>query len=297
MPASVNRYLRLASWRLINAMPRKEIIIRTENGVLGVSSKDWMIGKKLYVDRGFEAAEIDAAVAALRGLGWLKSGRATLVDAGANVGMISIAMLLRGHFQRAVAFEPTEATFRLLVRNVQRNGLAGAIRAVPLALSASEGELELGLSRDNSGDNRIERAGAGPGRFHEERRRRVRIPATSLTGWLTANDMDAAQIGLIWLDVQGHEAYALRGFGDLLREIPVVTEIWPYALERSGLGVAQFLGLVGKFFSGFFTLPAPSAPLPVNRLESFMEALGRSPRGMAQIVLLPRAGGRTGHPE
>lgn len=269
-------------------MPEKEIVIRTENGVLGVSSKDWLIGKKLYVDRAFEAAEIDTAVAALRAGGWLPPSRATLVDAGANLGMISIAMLLRGHFERAIAFEPAGATFRLLVRNAQRNGLARAIQAVPLALSASEAELELSISPDNSGDNRIECTAAGRGRFGEERRRRVRIPAVGLMAWLAANGTDAEQIGLIWLDVQGHEAYALKGAGELLRATPVVTEIWPYALERSGLGVAPFLELAGQFFSAFCTLPVPSAPVPIGRLESLMEALGRSPRGMAQVVLLPR---------
>lgn len=268
-------------------MPRREVVVRTENGILAVDSKDWLIGKQLYVDQSFESAEMDSAVAALRAEGWLQPQSPILIDAGANIGMISVAMLLRGHLRRAIAFEPAEATHRLLVGNARRNGLGEAIRCVPMALSDAASALELSLSPDNSGDHRIEPSGAGTGWFGEERRKRARISAVALAPWLTAAGVEHGQIGLIWLDVQGHEVYVLRGAGEQLRGVPVVTEIWPYALERSQLGVRPFLQLAARFFRGFWTLPAASAPAPIERLGSLMERLGGSPRGMAQIALLP----------
>lgn len=268
-------------------MPRRDVVVRTENGVLAVDSKDWLVGKKLYVDRSFECAEMDSAVAALRASGWLPSSSPMLIDAGANVGMISVPMILRRHFQRAIAFEPAKSTFRLLTGNARRNGLCEAIRCVPMALSDSESVLDLSISPDNSGDNRIEPSGVGAGWYREEYRQRIRVPAVALEPWLAAAGVEPRQIGLIWLDVQGHEAHALRGAGDLLRAVPVVTEVWPYAMERSRLGAIAFLQLATRFFAGFWTLPPCSTPTPIGRLRGLMESLSRSPRGMTQIVLVP----------
>ncbi|MGH9527926.1 MAG: hypothetical protein ACRD2F_14695, partial [Terriglobales bacterium] len=124
------------AWRAIYALPPHQRVIQTANGALAVDNKDWLIGKKLYVDRGYEVGEMDSAVAALRAAGWLPPERTTMVDAGANIGMISIAMLLRGHFQRALAFEPVERSHRLLVDNVARNGLTERVHCLRLALSA-----------------------------------------------------------------------------------------------------------------------------------------------------------------
>ena len=109
------------------------------------------------------------------------------------------------------------------------------------------------------------------------------------------NGINPAQIGLIWLDVQGHEAYALTGAGEILNDIPVVTEIWPYALERSGLGVDSFIQLATKYFNEFWILSSSSVPTPIKQLSTLIDKIGRSPRNAIQIVLLPCR--RNGHPK
>ena len=137
MTKTIHRYLRLINWKVIHSLPQKNIIINSDNGIFAINNKDWLIGKQLYVNRAFEIIEMDRAIANLRMTGWLPTGRSTLIDAGANIGMISIAMLRREYFQHAIAFEPTPSTYKLLVENVQRNGLHEAIHCVPMALLTS----------------------------------------------------------------------------------------------------------------------------------------------------------------
>ncbi len=284
----LKRLARVSAWRVISALPARDVVLATANGLLAVANKDWLIGKTLYVDRGFESQGIDAWVGGLRARGWLPPGRLTLVDAGANLGMISIAMLLRGHFRSAIAFEPAPEPFRLLAANTVRNGLGQRIRIARLALSSAAGEADLGLSADNSGDSRLEKGVPEPGWYREERRPRVRVATAPLDAWLTEAGVDPGEIGLLWLDVQGHEAHVLSGARSLLGRVPVVMEIWPYALERSGLGVAALVGLAAEFYGGF--LPSPRSELRDPRgLPAFAESLGRSPRAMGQIALAPRA--------
>ena len=162
-----------------------------------------------------------------------------------------------------------------------------------MALSTSKNELDLTLSPDNSGDNRIEHAVVEHGWYHEERRKRIPIRAIGLANWLAENGKKTAEIGLIWLDVQGHEVYALTGAEELLKDVPVVTEIWPYALERSGLGVAHFIQLAAKYFHEFMAVSPSAVPTQIGQLSAFIENIGRFPRNAAQIILLPRR--RSGH--
>ncbi len=78
-----------------------------------------------------------------------------MLDVGANIGMICIALMLQNYFKRAIAFEPDPKNFRLLVKNVAQNGLENRIDCFPYALSSAAGEAELELSPHNSGDNHL----------------------------------------------------------------------------------------------------------------------------------------------
>ncbi|MGH9541361.1 MAG: FkbM family methyltransferase [Terriglobales bacterium] len=286
--AALKGSLRRLAWAGICRLPKRELVILTENGRFAVSNKDRVIGKKLFVDRSYELAEIDLFVSFLKRGGWLAE-RPIVADVGANLGMISIAMLLRGHFREAVAFEPFPETMQRLLGNIERNGLQDRVRAWPLAMSSQRGSATLSLSPDNSGDHRIEESSPKAGEFHEERRRRVAVETASFDEWMAETGYDPRRIGLIWLDVQGYEGQFLAGARRSLEaRIPVVTEIWPYALERTGLGCAGFLRLVGALFPFFHDGSQDrQEPEPIARLAEVVAGL-RSKREMTQVALIPR---------
>src|SRR5712692_6723933 len=83
-------------WLLIYSGPRHDVTVRTSNALLTFDSKDWLIGKYLYVKRSYEAEEIHRTTALLKKEGYLAEaggGRALVLDVGANIGMICIALL------------------------------------------------------------------------------------------------------------------------------------------------------------------------------------------------------------
>jgi FkbM family methyltransferase len=201
--------------------------------------------------------------------------------------MISIALLKYGYFARAVAFEPAPISYRLLARNIEQNGLGNRIRHFPYALSSAGGELEMELSEDNSGDNRIRHARV-PGAFREERRRTVKVPVNTLDQVFRENpELNPGTVTAIWLDIQGHEAQFFEGARELLRRaVPVVTEFWPYAILRSGMSREAFGQTVAGLFTHLYLLHDPEhRKRPIAEIDELFDAFS-APRQMCQIVLV-----------
>ncbi len=259
-------------WAAIYGGPRRDVTVATFNGLLTFDSKDWLIGKYLYVKREHEADELAKVVELLRVEGYLPDSQSprALLNVGANLGMTVVAILKRGYFQRAIAFEPTPNSYRLLVRNIQQNGLEERVLHFPFALSSSDGSMELEVCADNSGDNRI-RLTKQPGFFAEEKRTTVRAEVKTLDGMMAENSaLRNESVGLVWMDIQGHEGHFLAGARQFFeRGIPVVSEIWPYGIDRSGMSLEEFRALLEQMFSHFYLLGSgPAEKLPIAEVDS-----------------------------
>jgi FkbM family methyltransferase len=231
-----------------------------------VSTKDQFISRALYVRRQYGLDVIRNALEVLRRHDKLDASKPTyLIDIGANVGTVCIKLLRDGAFQRALAFEPDPVNFAYLQRNIEQNNLSARLRAFDLALSSEEGEMVLERSGENYGDHRL-RTGDQPSenRYHEERRELTRVRVERLDDILEAEGIDLSEVGLLWMDVQGHEVHVLRGSQKLLSHgISVVTEFWPYGLGRSGISEAEFVEVVKGCFTHYYDL-RDSRLLPVE---------------------------------
>src|SRR5271157_4540309 len=98
-------------WYLIYLGPKHDVTVGTANGLLSFDSKDWLIGKYLYVRGEHEEREARTALSLLRREGYLDASGATLLNVGANIGMTCIGLVKAGYFRRAIAFEPTPSTY------------------------------------------------------------------------------------------------------------------------------------------------------------------------------------------
>jgi FkbM family methyltransferase len=278
-------------WRLLQMGPPRDVTTATANGILTFSSRDRVIGQQLYLERSYETELMRTALAILREEGLLGSGNTgTVVDVGANIGMICIALVKDGYFQRAIAFEPAPENYRLLLQNIRQNGLQERIAAFPCALSCDVGWQELELSEVNAGDHRIRHANL-PGELREDVRRTLPVSVTTLDEFLRKSDSFPPEgPSLIWLDIQGHEGQFLAGAREsLARPIPVVSEFWPYGILRSGMPRREYSQIVRGLFTHFSLLGRDGTVWsPIAELDELFDVYSGSDR-FCQIVLLRRS--------
>ncbi len=258
-PGKLTRFLRKLAWYFtVYLPPERMVTVQTRNGLLTFNSKDKTTGRNLYVYRDHEFDDMMDYVSLLRKEGYLEQDKNQVVlDVGGYIGMSSTAFLLENIFDKSVAFEPFPDSYRLLERNISNNQLQGRMIAHNMALSDADGTLDFELSEKNYGDHRI-RSGEHrqPDAFGEDKRTVIHVTACRF------DDVDDVKlgvnkddIGLVWMDIQGHEARFIKGASQFFKQhpqVPVVMEFWPYAIKRSGVTKQAFLELVGDLFTGYF---------------------------------------------
>jgi FkbM family methyltransferase len=200
-----------------------------------VRTSDVGIGRGMFDGSGFEVDEMNRAIDLLSqhlGPHFLKDR--TFVDVGANIGNASLPAVAIWGAARAIAVEPEPENYRLLRCNAIMNGMEEAIVAVQAAVTNSPGVVSLELASWNSGDHRV-RTTDEPGLMGEEGRPVIEVQARRLDDLLAAEKVPAADVGLLWIDVQGHEGQVLDSAPSLLAQgVPVMAEFWPYGHRRSG---------------------------------------------------------------
>ncbi len=293
----IRYYSRLYYWKSFRYRPRRDVTIETWNGILDCDSREYQIGKTLYAKRSYESEMIVESIGFLKAKGHLNEQRPkTVIDVGANIGMICIGLLKHEFFDRAIAFEPEPDNFRLLLKNVAQNHIGDKIDCFDIALSSeqnvsddfsdeSRGIME--LSALNSGDHRI-RHSTEPGFYREENRNTVRVKVDTLDNVFSRHaNLKAEDVSLIWIDIQGHEGYFFDGAKSLLsRRVPVISEFWPYGIVRSGMSLNEYKQIVSKRFSHFYEVKADVyEKLPIGDIDRLFE-IYNSPRKVGSIILI-----------
>lgn len=201
-----------------------------------VNTRDAGIGRSVFGEGSYEFDEMAFAFdladkysprpPALKGR--------TFIDIGANIGTTVIPALLNFGAENAVALEPETDNYKLLRSNLIFNELEDRVVTAKLALSDCEGVGT--LEHDGGGgDHRIRMNTALPdGTYHESRRRTMEVQLATFDQVVEELAIDLEQVGLVWMDTQGHEGHILAGAQSLLTsDIPVVLEYWPYGLRRA----------------------------------------------------------------
>jgi FkbM family methyltransferase len=178
-----------------------------------------------------EHRHLERALAILNDLGVELPGTA-FVDIGANIGTTTVPAIAKFGFTTGYAFEPEPENFRLLRINLTANGVRDAVETCNLAVSNRTGTGELALRPTSGGKHHL----IGHWHFGEETRH---VSLTTLDELVAGGRLEAESVGLLWLDIQGHEFEALEGGRTLLgRAIPIVME-----LDQRQIGRAQIHAL------------------------------------------------------
>lgn len=150
-----------------------------------------------------------------------------VADLGAHIGYFTLLLARRvGPEGHVYAFEPDPENFRLLRRNTRLNGYEN-VTCVNLAVGDRTGTTFPYRAPENLGDHRT----YDPGELGRER---IETGVTRLDDFFRER---VSGLDLVKLNVQGAEAPALEGMGDLLtgdRPPTIVLEFWPLGLRRAG---------------------------------------------------------------
>ena len=123
---------------------------------------------------------------------------ATVVEAGANIGALTVPLARRCAPGRLLAFEPQQRVFQVLCANLALNQLEN-VTARPEALGEAIGEAVVPRPDFNRNGNFGDTALRGP----DEAGDKVRV--------VTVDSLDLEDLGLLKIDVEGFEAAVLRG--------------------------------------------------------------------------------------
>jgi len=201
------------------------------------------IGTTINVKGVYEREQLDTL------MGWLRTNnliRDSAVDIGANIGNHSL--YFSQSYCQVFSFEPNPRTFKLLELN---STLVKNIKPFNFGLSNMNGEVSMQSFQENMGGSKI------VGKF-EENSNIIKIEVKTLDS--VAHEL-VMPIGLIKLDVEGHEYAAIAGARETIKaNKPVIL------FEQSDAdfkdGVSQVIELLKSFgYSKFATvMPSPFMP-------------------------------------
>jgi FkbM family methyltransferase len=215
-----------------------ELVAESDGMRFRVPTYDRAVGLMSFASGPPERGTIKLVLSTLEARGgWRGAGSGCFLDIGANIGTATVTAVKQAGFAGAICFEPLPENHRLLCENLAANGLADRVQTMNVALSDHDGEADFEVSSNNSGDGRVRLGNASEGHdaFGESARETLKVKLARLDSICDEGPIDLSEVSLAWIDAQGHEGQILTGAGQLLRSsIPLVTEVWPYGLNRSG---------------------------------------------------------------
>ncbi|WP_259700949.1 FkbM family methyltransferase [Synechococcus sp. CS-1324] len=237
---------------------------------------DKVIGQSLLLHGSFQERQIkEVNQFLIRSFGFQPT---TFLDIGANIGTHVIHAVQTGQFSLGIAIEPDFNNFNLLRCNILLNQAEEKIRPFRIALSDNSEPIILELSPGNFGDHRIRTKTdhLSPSIDDEQMRETSTVPSATLDDFLEAQQPDLATT-LIWMDTQGHEGHIMSSGKKALANgaCYIVSEFWPYGLERSGgkRNLFDFLGSCHYIYDTRCDSWEDNVPLTLEQLESLYQEM------------------------
>jgi FkbM family methyltransferase len=210
----VKRLFLFLGWQLWKRVVRQPVVVGLFNG----------LRFRAYPDCEVSSGAIYARIPDSRDILYLRAhlGQGTLVDVGANVGLVTL--LLADKVQHALLFEPNPVAAARARANLALNGLPFEVHES--ALSDTTGTVEF---EDQGGVSSCNRTVVGFSTSVPTRD----VPCTRLDRFLADHALPYP-ISAVKIDVEGHENSVLRGMTECLRQHRPRVVMFEY-LQRTNL--------------------------------------------------------------
>lgn len=186
---------------------------------LFVDPRDQMIAYQLVSGRAWQREEFERAMRITREADAFRPG-GWFVDVGANIGTQSIYAMLSGQFRGVIAIEPDPHNASLLRRNLAHNGFAESARVIELAASNHSGTEKFYRDNQNFGAHAL--APLLPDRAYTS----IDVKTAPLDTILAELGVTPDNVGLVMIDVEGHEIEVLKGMERVRRHgVPIIAEV------------------------------------------------------------------------
>jgi FkbM family methyltransferase len=209
------------------AHSQKYQLLESVGETIVIPSADLGFGKAYWADRMGELSHLDRLLALRKEAN--ASPDQVFVDVGANIATHTVRALSSGSFSSGVAVEPDPRVLPLLKANVALNQLDKRVKVAECAAGDREGEASLWCSEVNWGDNRL--SGTTGDGWQE-----IKVPVRTVAQILDTAGVAPTDVGVLWIDVQGHEAEVLDGASEIIGNgCDIVVEFWPSVLSNDEL--------------------------------------------------------------
>ncbi len=184
-----------------------------------------------------------------------------VVDLGAHIGWYTLLAARQvGKTGRVYAFEPSQANFLFLLRNLDLNGIHNVI-PVRKAVSNTRGSMTLFSGQHGrTGLNSLY-----PNRFTGGEA--VTVEAITLDDFFEKEGWPP--IDLVKMDIEGAEPAALEGMTRLIQKmasIKLIVEFFPTVLQAAGVSPQQFLERLLRLGLTVQVINEQLEPLDIHRL-------------------------------
>lgn len=196
--------------RLFDESPCPYLSVEAAGLTWLVATADRSVGRRLFVKQ----SRPEFAVLA-RAMEHVRAG-GVFVDVGANIGTACLPSLR--WFDSAVAIEPDPLNVRLLRANAALNGEETRVTVIERACSDRNGVATLRLAAGKHGNHSV--GSTRPGQPS------VEVPCSTVDAILSELGVAVDDVGMLWVDVEGHEVQVLEGAAGLIAAgVPAVFEV------------------------------------------------------------------------
>ncbi len=189
-----------------------------------------------------------------------------VLDAGGNMGYVSISMALKQPDATVVAFEPDPLNYGLLQMNMALNHVDN-VRAFNLALGNEDGLIHFYRSPNNFGDHRSAKPKGLD--LRETEFNQLASPVLKVSGQkLISRAFPDKKFDLVKIDTQGADFEILGNIMPLLKPSAKVTiEFSPYHLDTHGTRRDDILQILSAFRCIELILPDPDRPFRTEQTD------------------------------